>query len=55
MDQALAVAQHHDAVTGTEKQHVNDDYIRRLAEGASAMDSEVSNILNEMRGSASNN
>ena len=31
---AMAVAQHHDAVTGTEKQHVADDYAKRLAIGA---------------------
>ncbi|EEF51696.1 probable alpha-mannosidase At5g13980 [Ricinus communis] len=30
---ALAVAQHHDAVTGTEKQHVADDYAKRLSIG----------------------
>lgn len=30
---ALAVAQHHDAVTGTEKQHVANDYAKRLAIG----------------------
>jgi lysosomal alpha-mannosidase len=31
---ALAVAQHHDAVAGTEKQHVADDYALRLAMGS---------------------
>ena len=30
----MAVAQHHDAVTGTEKQHVVNDYAKRLAIGA---------------------
>lgn len=29
----MAVAQHHDAVSGTEKQHVANDYARRLADG----------------------
>lgn len=29
----MAVAQHHDAVSGTEKQHVADDYAKRLANG----------------------
>lgn len=27
---ALAIAQHHDAVSGTEKQHVANDYAKRL-------------------------
>ncbi|KAF3443132.1 hypothetical protein FNV43_RR17053 [Rhamnella rubrinervis] len=30
---ALAIAQHHDAVTGTERQHVADDYAKRLSIG----------------------
>lgn len=30
---AMAVNQHHDAITGTEKQHVQDDYVKRLYEG----------------------
>lgn len=32
-EKAMAVAQHHDAVSGTEKQHVANDYARRLAGG----------------------
>lgn len=31
--EAMAVAQHHDAVSGTEKQHVADDYAKRLYQG----------------------
>lgn len=30
---AMAVNQHHDAVTGTEKQHVAYDYAKRLSMG----------------------
>ncbi|XP_050232389.1 probable alpha-mannosidase At5g13980 [Mercurialis annua] len=30
---AMAIAQHHDAVTGTEKQHVANDYAKRLSIG----------------------
>ena len=29
----MGIAQHHDAVSGTEKQHVADDYAQRLAQG----------------------
>ena len=36
LEKASGVAQHHDAITGTEKQPVADDYHRRLADGISA-------------------
>jgi hypothetical protein len=29
--EAIGVMQHHDAISGTEKQHVADDYARTLA------------------------
>lgn len=34
--EAMGVAQHHDAVSGTEKQHVANDYAQRLADGIDA-------------------
>ena len=33
MKRAMAVMQHHDAVTGTQRQHVADDYARLLHQG----------------------
>ncbi len=33
IDEALGVAQHHDAVSGTEKQEVAFDYAQRLSDG----------------------
>jgi len=31
--EAMGLAQHHDAVSGTEKQHVANDYAQRLSDG----------------------
>lgn len=33
LDEAMGIAQHHDAVSGTEKQAVAYDYAQRLADG----------------------
>ncbi|CDY18591.1 BnaA09g08040D [Brassica napus] len=42
---ALAIAQHHDGVTGTAKQHVTNDYAKRLAHGASEAEAVVNSAL----------
>ncbi|CAM0872753.1 unnamed protein product [Alopecurus aequalis] len=42
---ALALAQHHDAVTGTEKQHVANDYAKRLSIGYKKAEELVSTSL----------
>lgn len=42
---ALAIAQHHDAVSGTEKQHVANDYAKRLAIGYTEAEKSVSASL----------
>lgn len=42
MREAMGVMQHHDAITGTEKQHVADDYARILTKGMN----KCSNVIN---------
>ncbi|XP_076907338.1 alpha-mannosidase-like isoform X2 [Bidens hawaiensis] len=42
---ALGIAQHHDAVTGTAKQHTTDDYQKRLAIGAHEAEAVVNSAL----------
>ncbi|KAE9606630.1 putative alpha-mannosidase [Lupinus albus] len=42
---ALGIAQHHDAVTGTAKQHTTNDYAKRLAIGASKAEAVISSSL----------
>jgi alpha-mannosidase len=34
LEEAMALLQHHDGVSGTEKQHVANDYAERLAVGS---------------------
>lgn len=51
MMKSLAVAQHHDAVSGTSKQHVANDYARRLAAGWNSCQVVVSNSLSALSGS----
>ena len=41
----MGVAQHHDAVSGTAKQHVTDDYALRVSKGLSAVAPGVANML----------
>uniref|UniRef100_A0A3Q1GUL4 Alpha-mannosidase n=1 Tax=Acanthochromis polyacanthus TaxID=80966 RepID=A0A3Q1GUL4_9TELE len=53
LKKAMAVAQHHDAVSGTEKQHVANDYARKLADGWQHCQVLVSNSLAALSGSSS--
>ncbi|GLT27152.1 hypothetical protein SLA2020_021760 [Shorea laevis] len=48
---ALAIAQHHDAVSGTEKQHVANDYAKRLSLGCSEAEKVVASSLAFLAGS----
>uniref|UniRef100_A0A5B7A9H0 Alpha-mannosidase n=1 Tax=Davidia involucrata TaxID=16924 RepID=A0A5B7A9H0_DAVIN len=50
---ALAIAQHHDAVSGTEQQHVADDYAKRLSIGYKEAEELVATSLACMVESAS--
>ena len=43
--EAMGVMQHHDAVTGTEKQHVAADYARLLHKAFAINDKTVENTL----------
>jgi hypothetical protein len=47
LEDALGVAQHHDAISGTAKQHVADDYSFRLSVGVDQAVQHVSSILRE--------
>ncbi|KAE8620084.1 hypothetical protein XENTR_v10010093 [Xenopus tropicalis] len=54
MRRAMGVAQHHDAVTGTAKQHVNNDYSLRLSEGWDSCQVVISNSLSSLTGTKEN-
>uniref|UniRef100_A0A452DNI4 Lysosomal alpha-mannosidase n=1 Tax=Capra hircus TaxID=9925 RepID=A0A452DNI4_CAPHI len=47
---AMAVLQHHDAVSGTSRQHVADDYARQLSEGWRPCQVLMSNALAHLSG-----
>lgn len=48
MRESMGVMQHHDAVTGTEQQHVANDYARRLMIALRACGETVRNVLNQL-------
>jgi hypothetical protein len=50
LETGQATAQHHDAVTGTERQHVAFDYARRIARGRIAADVSDSSALQTLVG-----
>ncbi|CAI9110953.1 OLC1v1011064C1 [Oldenlandia corymbosa var. corymbosa] len=52
---ALGIAQHHDAVSGTAKQHTTDDYAKRLAIGESEVVTVVNTALSCLVTSQSSN
>ncbi|XP_049732984.1 lysosomal alpha-mannosidase isoform X1 [Elephas maximus indicus] len=52
--EAVAVLQHHDAVSGTSRQHVADDYAFQLAEGWGPCEVLLSNALALLSGSKEN-
>ncbi|KAJ8312836.1 hypothetical protein KUTeg_010209 [Tegillarca granosa] len=45
---AMGVLQHHDAVSGTEKQHVAYDYALRLSDGIAACESVINEAFNKL-------
>jgi hypothetical protein len=49
-ERAMGVTQHHDAVSGTSKQHVANDYARRLAGGRLGADQLVADALAALTG-----
>ncbi|EGC32455.1 hypothetical protein DICPUDRAFT_49593 [Dictyostelium purpureum] len=53
MRQAMGVAQHHDAVSGTEKQEVADDYAERLSIGNAASLETINTVIGKLLTSSS--
>ncbi|KAJ7516921.1 hypothetical protein O6H91_21G004600 [Diphasiastrum complanatum] len=51
LEEAMAVVQHHDGISGTEQQHVADDYAKRLALGAAEAEELVGSVLPILLGS----
>lgn len=51
---ALGIAQHHDAVSGTSKQHTTNDYAKRLAIGATEAQAVINSALSCITSSSGN-
>lgn len=45
LKEIMGIMQHHDAITGTEKQHVADDYVRLLTEAFKLAESNIDDII----------
>ncbi|KAF2899813.1 hypothetical protein ILUMI_06373 [Ignelater luminosus] len=54
LQEAMGVMQHHDAVTGTEQQHVADDYAKLLTEGLNKCSPIAMTSLNTLSSTKSN-
>lgn len=46
--ESMSVAQHHDAVSGTAKQHVAEDYAQRLSEGYEICKDSMTKTLSDL-------
>lgn len=47
LSEALAILQHHDAVAGTEKQHVTDDYVKTGYKAFVKINEHITQIITE--------
>lgn len=45
LKEAMGIMQHHDAITGTEKQHVAQDYARIITKAIRRAESNINTIL----------